>query len=102
MSEGLHWKDGYEEASMTQGKTCLIELLRGFPFFQLAVMGYSHILMLGLMLSAFTSITSCTDVSVTLNDSVLGSLFVDLSGGLIETLAWDRGHDEGKLTSWLF
>jgi hypothetical protein len=37
-----------------------------------------------------------------LHYSVLGSLFVDVGGGLIEALVWNRDNDEGKLTSWLF
>ena len=39
---------------------------------------------------------------VLLHYSVLGSLFVDIGGGLIEALAWDRDNDGDKLTSWLF
>lgn len=59
------------------------------------------------MLSAFTSINflhpmfSLKD-EVLLHYSVLRSLFVDVGGGLVEALVWDRDNDEGKLTSWLF
>jgi hypothetical protein len=44
---GLHWKDGYEETNTTR-KFCLIMLPKSFPFFQWVVIGYNHILMLGL------------------------------------------------------
>src|SRR2546423_7359634 len=48
----------------TTRKFCLIVLPKSFPFFQLAIIGYNHILHAWFMPSAFTSITSFIRCSV--------------------------------------